>query len=503
MKFNLDNAGNHTIDFDGFNLFRRRGGAAKPALEGFEAGVQYAVSTQRRLMPGYTGPLFRVIRSSDNTEYDVGFSSSTNEVDVKGLINFSDESILSVNRLYIQDNSGRYYVPPVGEESVRTPRIANFKNLYKINGKLALYFFFGSGLINPPALVLAHNSADNVLGGLGEVAVTRYFDFDDPYGTVVSKGTAHGMAVNSGYPEVHGTIDGAYVAAPNYDAVKGNKVIVMGHDWTPANTNQKLYIDGIEVGTGYAPETFSNTSDSIFGFGTWGHKGWIGEYILLNSIGKLNLPAITTLLNDYWKPGLIKDLWFDGDSLNVGVGSTVLTGQTYQTNPYPFPTILKATGTGLRKSNNIGVNGQTMADMLADIDTHIAAMNQSADKLIVSYWGAVNGFTSTAITPQQQYDLAVQYAQAVKAGAPSAKVIIMGPIPVGPGLEFQFPGTTAKLIAYDNLLQANNSFADAYLRLYDKFTPGDYTVYHVDDIHLVDKGYGRVAYYLDQIIESF
>lgn len=120
------------------------GAPIPPALTGLEAGVQIAISSQRRIFPGYTGPLFRIEKLSDpgGAFLDVGFDAITNDVELGPVPAFLGEDTLRFIRWYLQDGSGRWYA---GTTAARTPWAAVNGNLYTVDGKQMVNYYFQPG----------------------------------------------------------------------------------------------------------------------------------------------------------------------------------------------------------------------------------------------------------------------------------------------------------------------------------------------------------------------
>lgn len=81
-------------------------GAAPTDLLDLYPGALMAYSTGRRLRDGYTGALFRVRRSSDNAEQDIGFVAETGLVDTSALTTFVGAGNGFVTTLYDHSTSG-------------------------------------------------------------------------------------------------------------------------------------------------------------------------------------------------------------------------------------------------------------------------------------------------------------------------------------------------------------------------------------------------------------
>lgn len=97
--------------------------------------AQAAYSIARKLNPNYTGSCFRVRRSSDNAESDIGFSN--NSMDISGLLSFCGAGDGFVVSLYDQSNNGLTLTQATAGFQ---PRIVNVGTLTTINGRPAMYW---------------------------------------------------------------------------------------------------------------------------------------------------------------------------------------------------------------------------------------------------------------------------------------------------------------------------------------------------------------------------
>lgn len=96
---------------DSFHVPNFRSGAAAPAFSGaLDAHTTNLVSLYgvfHRLLSGYTGSLFRVRRSSDSTEQDIGYLSD-GTLDIAALTSFLGGSSGFIRTLYDQSGNGHH-----------------------------------------------------------------------------------------------------------------------------------------------------------------------------------------------------------------------------------------------------------------------------------------------------------------------------------------------------------------------------------------------------------
>jgi len=91
------------------------------ALDAFEADLAVALSVESRLLGSYSGPLFRVRRSSDNTEQDIGFTAFGG-LDIVSLATFVGLNSAYIVTLYDQSGNGK---DATQSTAANQPRIVN------------------------------------------------------------------------------------------------------------------------------------------------------------------------------------------------------------------------------------------------------------------------------------------------------------------------------------------------------------------------------------------
>lgn len=97
----------------------------------------------RKLRSAYAGAAIRVVRSSDSTEMDIGFTSG-GELDTATLLSFAGSGSAVVKTWYDQSGSAKD-ATDVGT-AARRPRIVNAGVIDKIGSAPALFFTGGNGL---------------------------------------------------------------------------------------------------------------------------------------------------------------------------------------------------------------------------------------------------------------------------------------------------------------------------------------------------------------------
>ena len=79
-------------------------------LDAYTSGIAGAWSVARRLLSSYAGSLIRVRRSSDSTEQDIGYNSTTGLLDTVSLLAFVGAGDGYVTKIYDQSGLGRDFV---------------------------------------------------------------------------------------------------------------------------------------------------------------------------------------------------------------------------------------------------------------------------------------------------------------------------------------------------------------------------------------------------------
>lgn len=94
----------------------------------------------RRLSGNYAGFALRVIRSSDTTTSDIGFTAA-GDLNTTALLAFCAATDCNVTIQYDQSGNGRNATPSVGAEQ---PRIVSSGSLYTLNSKAAIRYESGT-----------------------------------------------------------------------------------------------------------------------------------------------------------------------------------------------------------------------------------------------------------------------------------------------------------------------------------------------------------------------
>jgi hypothetical protein len=111
-----------------------------PILDTY-TGADGAYSLNRQLKSSYTGPLFKVRRSSDDTELDIGFNALSGQVDTAALLDFTGPFHAYVTVLYDQSGFNNYLDQPIANSQ---PLICSNGGLLLENGKLCMQHRLGT-----------------------------------------------------------------------------------------------------------------------------------------------------------------------------------------------------------------------------------------------------------------------------------------------------------------------------------------------------------------------
>lgn len=112
-------------------------GGEAPFVGAFDAfAAPYRAHSLRRTLGAYTGPAVRVRRSSDNTEQDIGFTS-TGDLDSSALLAFAGSGSAYVVTWYDQGAGARHFTQAT---VAAQPRIVNAGVVEVVNGKPAVVF---------------------------------------------------------------------------------------------------------------------------------------------------------------------------------------------------------------------------------------------------------------------------------------------------------------------------------------------------------------------------
>lgn len=176
---------------------------------------------------------------------------------------------------------------------------------------------------------------------------------------------------------------------------------------------------------------------------------------------------------------------FEGDSLTVGVGST-------GGNEYPTQTM--ALFSDVWHYYNFGVNGQTVAQMIADAASQVDPTLVPPAVNICILWGGTNSLYFGGTAAATYADI-VTYCNARRA---AGWTVIVGTIT--PRTNAGTPGTfEADRQTVNAAIRANwPSFADALADIAADSRLGDAgdetdTTYYTDLVHMTDAGYAVVA----------
>ena len=122
-----------------------------------DSNVIAAYSASRRVRSGYVGPLFRLIRLSDNAERDVGFDSGTGLIDETGLAAWIGNGQAEVILWYDQSPLGQHLVPV--SASLRPVFADAAGTIYRMgaNSRPAFRFEAGRGFVQESFTTLGTN----------------------------------------------------------------------------------------------------------------------------------------------------------------------------------------------------------------------------------------------------------------------------------------------------------------------------------------------------------
>lgn len=182
-----------------------------------------AWSVAKKLVSTYAGSLFRVRRSSDNTEQDIGFDSA-GDVNTAAITSFVGANSGFVTKIYEQNATGRDFVQAT---TANQPRIVNAGTIdsegaYFDGSVGTMRANIGSG--NPASAIVTlfsrirayQNVTGNVVGGVidcgyGSGSHIGFGIYVDKRGTSFSPGISFGMPTNGGAPATIKTmLDAAY-----------------------------------------------------------------------------------------------------------------------------------------------------------------------------------------------------------------------------------------------------------------------------------------------------
>jgi len=187
---------------------------------------------------------------------------------------------------------------------------------------------------------------------------------------------------------------------------------------------------------------------------------------------------------------------YDGDSMTYGLREGC-------TSPYPNQLVAKFSSFNIiNPSNNYGVSGQKLSDMIADVTTQVDVnYDASKDNNIVFIWGGVNDLgLELSITAEEVYNRLKTYCQGRKAVGFKVYAFTMLP---------QSVSTYASRVTYEtdrqtfnNLVRTdlvNSGYVDGIVDIAADSRIGlsgcenDTTYFLVDKIHMNNTGYGIVA----------
>lgn len=258
-----------------------------------------AAYSLRKLRSAYTGSAIRVRRSSDNTETDIGFSS-TFGLDTTSLTSFCSGTNGFVTKWYDQSGNAK---DATQTTAANQPQIVSSGAVINLNGKPAMQFDGSNDGLNTPALTLSNNSYFSVYKQNLETVTSNFgYLFSDFSATqnlgLYDNNTAPNQ--NKRYVYNH----------PNilFDGVSTNAQELMSQFYPSASPYLNLYINNTAQTFSSLPSsavsvtglTFSLMYLNISGTLTHYSSGNMQEFIAYNSNQLTNLTGINTNINSYY-----------------------------------------------------------------------------------------------------------------------------------------------------------------------------------------------------------
>lgn len=495
MRFFLDNANSNTIEFGVFSLKRKKSdGLLVGFLDDYMTGLLGAWSTQK-MFTDYEGPIVTII-NEDEEELDI--YNPTKFAPIYAHIGTGNGYL---KRRWDQTGSGNHEVYP---SKARMPLVAYRGTIITINGKLSAHYGRPGAFEDSTKGEVTHATKINPINGHRLiVTVKKELREDSYYGFVDKNGDSDGYGIwhvpIDTFP--FGTIvnvDGNRVSSSPTNL--GMDFEVIGQFYNPSLTDfsrQAVFVNGVQKGVGYGPNSATgNTSNLTVGDAVYRHRGYINDIILYDNTGP-SIATISAAIESLYTRQDHLDLWFDGNSLTFGNGSTFTTGNDTGERPvYTYPNALRMTQPGDWRVHNMGVSERAMPTMLANLQTAILDnLDATAAARVVVFWEGVNDILTNSRSPEDEYQLYVDYAAEVQGAGAIAVTMTSLPFASHVPSSEAHAAKAAAVSAFNNLLRADNSFVDIFIDLAAEsvFDPTDLTIYQSDGIHLTDKGYWEVA----------
>ena len=268
-------------------------------LDSLSSAVPFmACSVARQLYGGYSGPLFRVQRSSDSTQVDIAASAGV--CDTASLLSFCGSSTGNVVKIYDQTGNGND-LPTSGTG----PQICTGGTLTNtIGGKPSVYGggnYMASGALATAypsstaticAIVVAHDhgnsNGNNRIFGLRHNGAGN--DYTDSDGSILfyipSNGTIESFSASNTYGSKSYTSNQGFVAATRFDG-----------------TNATFYLDRSAASPVSRTTNFATSLQATFLNQPGGGQPWNGsasEIIVFSSISTTDLTAIETAMSTFF-----------------------------------------------------------------------------------------------------------------------------------------------------------------------------------------------------------
>jgi hypothetical protein len=274
-----------------------------------------AAYSLRKLRTAYTGSAIRVRRSNDNTEQDIGFTSS-GDLDTSSLKTFVGANNGFVTTWYAQD--GSVNINATQATAANQPMIISSGVIYRINGKPSIYFDGGDALAitTTTALSFLHKSGESfcsivvqpstvsgatgnryMMGNArnaGEPGIQYFFSSDQIVHNVYAGGsvTVISNTTAGGYTNPTNSLYNITIYT-NVSASASSRSTIEKNNGSAVNNNAA-------TGTASAGNAFRNMQIGQAGNGGSWLTGYISEIIIWNSGQQSNKSGIASNINSYF-----------------------------------------------------------------------------------------------------------------------------------------------------------------------------------------------------------
>jgi hypothetical protein len=247
-----------------------------------------AAYSLRKLRSAYTGSAIRVRRSSDNTETDIGFSS-TFGLDTTSLTSFCSGTNGFVTTWYDQSGNGANSTQTT---AANQPQIVSSGSVININGNPSIQF---DGLTNNLANSFSGSAAANV----SAFAVRSFASYPSTYRTMFNFNT-YGLTHNStGGPTQYGVAhifnNSTTVLSNNYPTTTGQALDTTINQTTLERNNFSATLISLGVGYGNGNGSIGSYSGTAQPF-----LGNLQELVIYTSNKSSDKSGIQTNINTYY-----------------------------------------------------------------------------------------------------------------------------------------------------------------------------------------------------------